>query len=144
MFPVVADPKIRTSTHHSHSRPFRPVEQRCARRNVFVRSWSGKRGQLSTFLQYAVYHISYHPPPPRYSEITTILSAYSKNHHKTGLLGGVQNKLCHVHALTTKHFVGRGHHGGSVRCEACSHACIFCWGLVIEGCSGSKRPQIWS
>ena len=48
MFSLVAIPNIRTSTHHSHNRPARPVGQRCARRIVLVRSSSGEREQLFT------------------------------------------------------------------------------------------------
>ena len=36
--PALADPNIRASLHYSHSRPFRPAGQRCARINVLVRS----------------------------------------------------------------------------------------------------------
>jgi len=44
MYRLVAKPSIRASTHHSHSRLFRPVGQRCARRRALIHPDTVKSG----------------------------------------------------------------------------------------------------
>ena len=97
MFPLVTHPNIRTSTHHSHNRPFRPVGPRCARENVLVRSSNGELGQLFT-----AYHVAHHPPH-------NLKSMYFlppfRNQEKNRRFFGFQNKvrpvsMSEVNALT--------------------------------------------
>ena len=77
MFPLVINPNIRTNTHRSHDRSFRPIGQCCVRRIVLVCS-----SRVA-----ALYSVSRNiPPPPPTLKSRDFLPLF-KNQDKTGIWG---------------------------------------------------------
>jgi len=103
MLSFVASPSIRiirTSTRHSHSKPFNTSHgQCCAIRNEVVRSSSGERGHLHyCYLTY--HHLLYTP---------------FRNQDNAGLFLALKNGWGSANGLTNTVLFGRGHHGGVAR-----------------------------
>ena len=132
MFPLVTSPNIRTSTHHSHNRCFRPAGQRCARRTVLVRSIERRTGVSC--------NIS--PLPLVYTLKSRYFLPPFQNQDETGHFGGVQNKVWLGSKSKVEADTDRGHDGGGVRrVRMLIHIC--CWeNLSRAAALGQKSANL--